>query len=48
LTDSMAGSAQMPVTSQSRIWIQPNGAVLGACQHLQAVAVCNSITFLLT
>src|ERR1700756_1689935 len=33
---------------QSRSWIQGNEAVLRACQHLQAVAICNSITLLLT
>jgi hypothetical protein len=31
-----------------RIWIQRNEAVLRACQHIQAVAICNSITLLLT
>jgi len=46
-TLEMAGLG-FPNQNQSRIWIQRNGAVLRACQLLQAVAICNSITLLLT
>jgi hypothetical protein len=46
--DRQPGAGCVGAQSQSRIRIQRNKAVLRACQLLQAVAICNSITLLLT